>query len=60
MSQETTNPLIDPEKASHEVVLELIKSGNLVNSHRVTEVFTLLLNHYRSELVRIQNENKAQ
>lgn len=57
---ETTNPLLNPEQAAHEVVLEMVKAGKVTYAKTASESFTLLLDHYRSELTRIQKEDKAQ
>ncbi|WP_438334484.1 hypothetical protein [Edwardsiella tarda] len=57
---DTTNPLINPERAAHEIVIELIRAGKIHKMADAPMAFTTMLNHYRSELVRIQNENKAQ
>lgn len=57
---DTTNPLINPERAAHEIVIELIRAGKIHKNSDVPLVFTTMLNHYRSELIRIQNENKDQ
>ncbi len=54
---ETINPLMNPEKAAHEVILELIRA-NKISPRDIPESFTYLLNHYRSELKRLQSENK--
>ena len=57
---DTTNPLMDPERAAHEVIIELIKAGKIVRIVDAAGCFTHMLDHYRSELNRIQKENKEQ
>ncbi len=54
---DTTSPFANPDKAAHEVVLELIKSGAIKNSSTASDVFTSMLNHYRS-LNGSRDENK--
>jgi hypothetical protein len=60
MSEKTTNPLLHPEVAAHEVILELIKAGRILKIRDASECFTFMLDHYRSELKRVQNESKGQ
>lgn len=55
----TTNPLTHPELAAYEVVLEMVKAGNIQSSKFAADTFTFLLDHFRSEFERIQRENKA-
>ncbi|HHH0001450.1 TPA: hypothetical protein ACPZLO_004524, partial [Yersinia enterocolitica] len=57
---ETTNPLLNPEQAAHEVVLEMARAGKFTYPRNATEAFTHLLDHYRSELKRVLEEDKAQ
>ncbi|WP_291969997.1 hypothetical protein [Candidatus Symbiopectobacterium sp.] len=54
------NPLTNPERAAHEVVLEMVRAGTLSNTPDVSNAFTLLMNHYRKEMKRIHQENTAQ
>lgn len=54
------DPLSKPSAAAHEVVLELIKVGRIVDVSDVSSVYTRLVNHYRSELKRIRKENEVQ
>lgn len=56
---ETTNPLLNPEQAAHEVVLEFIKAGKFGYAKNAAEAFTLLFEHYRSELKRVQAESTS-
>ncbi|EHT0382006.1 hypothetical protein KW341_004912 [Salmonella enterica] len=55
---DTTSPFAFPEKAAHEVALELIRAGKISYSSEASDVFTHMYNHYRAEKVRIQRENK--
>ncbi|RLR17813.1 hypothetical protein D8L93_06200 [Sodalis-like symbiont of Bactericera trigonica] len=57
---DTTNPLIHPEKAAHESVLELIRAGKITNLSEIPKIFTPLIDYYGAELERIQQENKTQ
>ncbi|VAP72312.1 Uncharacterised protein [Klebsiella pneumoniae] len=62
--QETTNPTINPitypEKAAHEVVLELIRAGKLGYVSDAKQAFTQLVDHYYAEKKRLFEANKAQ
>lgn len=60
MSEKSTNPLTAPEVAAHEVILELIRAGKIHKIRDASECFTFMMDHYRSELKRVQNENKGQ
>lgn len=53
---DTTNPLLKPEQAAHEVVLEMARAGKFGYAKNASEAFTHLLEHYRSELKRVQSE----
>jgi len=56
---DTTNPLLSPELAAHEVVLEMARAGKFASPRNAADAFTLLLNHYQSELKRVQSENTS-
>ncbi|EJB9807292.1 hypothetical protein MXI55_000806 [Salmonella enterica] len=56
---DTTSPFVFPEKAAHEVVLELIRVGKISYASDASDVFTHMLNHYRAESDRPQQEDKA-
>ncbi|EKY9224474.1 hypothetical protein RD173_004571, partial [Salmonella enterica] len=43
---DTTSPFVFPEKAAHEVVLELIRAGKISYASDASDVFTHMLNHY--------------
>ncbi|MEH5098939.1 hypothetical protein PO486_13725 [Atlantibacter hermannii] len=51
------NPLLYPEIAAQEVLIELIRAGKIINSDSATFAFTALMDHYRAELKRVQREN---
>ncbi|EOV5094261.1 hypothetical protein ACOA8Y_003751 [Serratia marcescens] len=51
---EPTNPLMNPERAAHELVLELTKAGKVANARIAAEMFSFILEHYRYELGRVQ------
>ncbi|EIL8496120.1 hypothetical protein LME85_004610, partial [Salmonella enterica] len=51
---DTTSPFVFPEKAAHEVVLELIRAGKISYASDASDVFTHMLNHYRAESDRPQ------
>lgn len=53
------NPLLKPEIAAQEVLIELIRAGKIANSNGATNAFTVLMDHYRSELKRVQSENEG-
>lgn len=53
-----TSPFASPNKAAHEVVLELIKSGSIKDASSASQAFTEMLNHYHSEQKRIQQGSK--
>ncbi|CAI1602420.1 Uncharacterised protein [Serratia fonticola] len=55
MSQQL-NPLLDPERAAHEVVLELARAGKLANARQAAEAFTLLLDHFVEEMQQTQSK----
>ncbi|CAH3506711.1 hypothetical protein AI2711V1_2403 [Raoultella ornithinolytica] len=57
---ESIHPLINPEKAAHEIVLELIKAGKISYVSEAKEAFTQLTDHYRAEKKRQFEESKAQ
>ncbi|EBL7110266.1 hypothetical protein CJH62_18460 [Salmonella enterica] len=56
---DTTSPFVFPEKAAHEVVLELIRAGKISYASDASDVFTHMLNHYHAESDRPQQEDKA-
>ncbi|MCC7586173.1 hypothetical protein FUU19_22095 [Serratia sp. Lou2A] len=45
-------------EAAQEIVIELIRAGKIHNSAQAKDSFTELLNHYRSELDRVAEENR--
>lgn len=57
---ELINPLSKPAQAAHEIVLELIKAGKISYSKDAANAFSLMVDHYRAELKRLQKENEAQ
>ncbi|EAO8773986.1 hypothetical protein CDJ04_13945 [Salmonella enterica] len=57
---DTTSPFTNPDKAAHEVVLELIKSGFIKNTSSASQAFTDMLNHYYQEKNTPLSERKAQ
>ncbi len=52
---EGLNPLLRPERAAHEIVLELARAGKLDNARQAADAFTLLLGHFVDELKRVQS-----
>lgn len=42
---DTTSPFVFPEKAAHEVVLELIRAGKISYASDASDVFTHMLSH---------------
>lgn len=57
---DTTSPFANPDKAAHEVVLELIRAGSIQTTAYASKTFTEMLDHYHSEKTRIQQKNKEQ
>ena len=55
----TTNPLLNPGQAAHEVIIEMIKAGKISYIKDAEEVFTRMFDHYRAEQKRIQAENTS-
>ncbi|MFV8801331.1 hypothetical protein ACNSO8_22385 [Yersinia sp. LJYL362] len=55
----TTNPLLNPGQAAHEVIIEMIKAGKISYIKDAEEVFTRMLDHYRAEQKRILAENTS-
>ncbi len=49
----------EPELAAHEVVLEMSRAGKITDAEHASRAFTHLLDHYRSELKRIQQEQNT-
>lgn len=57
---DTTSPFATPDKAAHEIVLELIKSGSIKNTSSALQAFTDMLNHYHLAKNTPRPEHKAQ
>lgn len=57
---EATNPFSQPSLAAHEVVLEFIKAGKISYAKDASDLYSHMLNHYRSEMKRIQKESEVQ
>lgn len=57
---DTTSPFANPDKAAHEIVLELIKSGSIKNTSSASQAFIDMLNHYYQEKSIPRSERKAQ
>lgn len=57
---EQINPLVRPASAAQQVVLEVVRAGKLYDKTQLSELFTHMLNHYRAEAQRLEQENKAQ
>lgn len=51
------NPLLNPEIAAQEVLIELIRAGKISSANGATNAFTALMDHYRAELKRVQSES---
>lgn len=56
---DTTSPFAFPDKAAHEVVLELIRAGKISYASDASNVFTHMLSHYRAERDLPKQEDKA-
>ncbi len=52
------SPLMNPDGAAHEIVVELIRAGRISSERMASEAFTLLLDHYSSEMTRIENKEQ--
>ncbi|BEB33614.1 hypothetical protein EYX47_15265 [Escherichia coli] len=57
---EQFNPLRRPASAAQQVVLEVVRAGKLYEKTQLSELFTHMLDHYRAEAKRLEQENKAQ
>ena len=57
---EQFNPLVRPASAAQQVVLEVVRADKLYDKTHLSELFTHMLNHYRAEAQRLEQENKAQ
>jgi hypothetical protein len=57
---ETTSPFTNPDKAAHEVIIELIRAGKIKDKTEVGSCLTYLLERYYAENKRYEAENKAQ
>lgn len=55
---DTTSPFANLDKAAHEVVIELIRAGKISHAKEASDIFTYMLNHYRSEKARPYQDNK--
>lgn len=53
------SPLKYPGYAAHEVVIEMIKAGKISYAKDAMDVFTHVLDHYRSERKRILTEDTS-
>ena len=56
---DTLNPLLNPERAAQEVLIEMIRAGKISTAVGIANTFTAVMDHYRAELKRVQNENSG-
>lgn len=53
------NPLLNPELAAQEVLIEMIRAGKISTAAGIANTFTAVMDHYRAELKRVQSENSG-
>lgn len=59
MSEKSTNPVVFPSIAAHEVVLEFIKAGKISYAKDASALYSHMLDHYRSETKRLKSESET-